>query len=390
MKRGIIAVIVSLLLFLPLVTGATMKCPSKAPADKVVCRLEGNGTGKLYLNSVDGIPPRGYLITIEDSKGYKHSINYEWDTFELPANISFSPQGILGRVKDYYFDFVPDWVLLNKEHTFTFVFIGENGTQKMFDVRVYVEGKPDWAGFKKDLKAFTLVFVVLWVVFSLVSGIVWLVDKRRSSHPIAFRMVPITGAWIAGTAFGLYISQPFVFGLPYYYFGSGSNLWGDIVIGWGLWALMISILFYLGNYLWIPIHLERTAYKKPLSELKKRKLAACSGLTWSIIPLVLVSGALDSKVGGLLIMSLGVVLMMVTHYILETLKPEGVLFINLTIAGFLVLKYHPDPAFVVILVVLLFMVYIIQKKCFNRFTREKERLIAEVEERVAKIKGTGR
>jgi len=55
-KRSINAVVVSLLLLLPLVAGATLNCPSKAPADKVVCRLEGNGTGKLYLKSVDGIP----------------------------------------------------------------------------------------------------------------------------------------------------------------------------------------------------------------------------------------------------------------------------------------------------------------------------------------------
>ncbi|WP_297513596.1 hypothetical protein [Thermococcus sp.] len=57
---------------------------------------------------------------------------------------------------------------------------------------------------------------------------------------------------------------------------------------------------------------------------------------------------------------------------------------------FLALKYRPDFAFMAFLLILLFVVYIIQKKCFKRFTAEKERLIAEIEKRVAKIEGAGR
>ena len=391
MRRSPFVVVILLLMFLPLVEGATLNCPAKAPAEKVVCRLEGNGTGKLYLESVDGIPPRGYLITIEDSKGFKHSINDEWETFKLPANVSFSPYDILGGIRYHYFDFVPDWVLFNKEHTFTFVFIEKSGTQESFHVKVYVEEKPDWNSFKDDLKVFAFVFVVFWVVSSLISGIVWLADKYVSLYPVMkFKTVPMIGAWITGIIVALYFSPVFVFGLPYYYFGSGPNLWGDIVIGWSLWAITISIIFYTGNYFLMLLHLERTAYQKPLPELKKRKLGGCSGLVWSLATLALVSGALDSTVGSLLMMSLGLVLMMVTHYILETIKAEGVLFVNLAIAGFLALKYRPDFTFVAFLVILLSVVYVMQKKCLKRFTREKERLIAEIEERVAKIKGAGR
>ncbi|GAB6135223.1 hypothetical protein [Thermococcus prieurii] len=390
MRQSPFVVLIIILVFPPLVAGATLKCPAKAPANGIVCRLEGNGRGKLYLKSVDGIPPRGYLITIKDSKGFRYSINDRWETFELPANVSFSPDGILGRIKDNYFDFVPDWVLFNKEHTFTFVFIGENGTRESFHVKVYIEGKPNWNSFKDDLKAFVFLYVILWIIFSLVSGIVWLADKRRNLYPLKAQMVLIMGAWIAGVAMALQFSQLFVFGLPYYYFGSGLKLWGDIVIGLNLWAITISIIFYTGNYFLMPLYLERMAYQKPLPELKKQTLGGCSGLVWSLITLALVSGALDSRVGSLLLIFLGIALSMLTYYILKTLKPEGVLFTNLTIAGFPSLKYRPDFAFVVFLVVLLFVVYFIQKKCLKRFTTEKERLIAEIEERVAKIEGAGR
>jgi len=39
--------------------------------------------------------------------------------------------------------------------------------------------------------------------------------------------------------------------------------------------------------------------------------------------------------------------------------------------GFLALKYRPDFAFMAFLVILFFVAYIIQKKCFKRFTTEK-------------------
>jgi len=386
-KRVISMIILVFLLILPLVTGATLKCPPKAPTHRVVCRFKGNGTGEIYLKSVDGLPPRAYLITIKNSGGYKHSINDEWDTFKLPANVSFSPVSVLGRIKDYYFSFVPDWVLFNKEHTFTFVFIEENGTQKEFDVRVYLEGTSNWTEFKKDLEWMIISFLFTWFILSALFGVLWLFNRRLTQRPVKFQIVPTTSGWIAAVIFGMYLSHPFIFGLPYY-FGGGSNLWGDIVTGWSIWALVMVVPFYIGNYLLIPIHLKSTAYHKPLPVLKKRKLAFCSGLVWIIVPLLLISGALDSEIKSLLLMSFAGAFAVFTHHILKTLKPEGVLFINLSIVGFLTLKYHPDFVFVVLLVILLFVVYLLQRGCFIKFNEEKERLIGEIYEKVKLIQGT--
>ncbi|WP_456423071.1 hypothetical protein [Thermococcus sp.] len=177
------------------------------------------------------------------------------------------------------------------------------------------------------------------------------------------------------------------FGLPYYYFGSGEKLWGDIVAWWGIWALTVLIPAYAFGYFQIKPSLAYTAYRKSLLELKNQKLGECSGLSWFIAPLMLVSGALDSDIESLLLMFIVIALAMFTHYILETLKPEGVLLINLSIAGLLALKYRPDFAFAVILIILLFAVYLIQRKCLRRLKKEKEQLITEIEERITKIEG---
>ncbi|NJE55588.1 hypothetical protein [Thermococcus sp. 21S9] len=385
MKRGIVALIVSLLLFLPLVTGATMKCPSRAPADKVVCRLEGNGTGKLYLKSVDGIPPRGYLITIRDSKGYKHSINDEWDTFELPANISFSIRWILSGIKDHYFDFVPDWVLFNKKHTFMFVFIGENGTQKTFDVRVYVEGKPNWAELEDNLIISLIAsFLTGFVALGLLLLATW--GGKRKNKSLTYKFAVLSGLLLILLMAEFYFLGPNTFGLLYYYFGTGKSLYGDIVFGLSIWVVLILVTILLWGYYIIPLQLSSVAYNKSLSKLKHQRTYPLFGLSWALFPFLFIYPL--SKLETLLLI-VGFFIL-ATRPALSKVRLELVLLVNLAIAGFLMLKYRPDFAFVAFLIVLLFVMYFIQKKCFKRFTAEKERLIAEIEEKVAKIEGAGR
>jgi len=383
-KRGIVAVIVLVILFLPLVAGATLECPSKAPADNVVCRLEGNGTGKLYLKSVDGIPPRAYLITIRDPKGFKHSLNDRWETFELPANVSFSPDGILGRIKDSYFAFVPDWVLFNKEHTFTFVFIEKSGTRENFHVKIYVEGKPNWAELKDNLiVSFIASFLTGFVALGLLLLATW--GGKHENKFLTCKFAVLSGLLLILVMVEFYFLGPNTFGLLYYYFGTGKSLYGDIVFGLSIWIVLILVTILLWGYYIIPLQLSSVAYNKSLSELKHQRTYPLFGLSWALFPFLLIYPL--SKLETLLLI-VGFFIL-VTRPALSEVRLELVLFINLAIAGFLAFKYRPDFAFVALLVILLFVVYVIQKKCLKRFTTEKERLIAEIEGRVAKIEGAG-
>jgi len=388
-ERGIVAVIVSLLLFLPLVAGATLKCPAKAPANKVVCGLEGNGTGKLYLKSVDGIHPRRYLITINDSKGYKSSAENYHDTFKLPANVSFQPSEIVNDLLDDYFYYHPAWIVLNKEHTFTFALVMENGAHETFNAPIYLEGRPDWHGFKETLKDGFVASLLLWLILVAILGMVWLVIRRHRGYNPDFKSVLLFSAGIPLLLFELYFLGPALFGIIYYYWGSGAKLLGDVVFGGAIWALLMSLTVYVLMYFLIPTQLGRVAYLQPLAKLKKQKLMFCSGLAWIPVPVVLYIGIIYPNDKSFALISLIWVFAILTHYILERIKPEGILFINLTIAGFLALTSHPDVAFLIVLVVLFFMVYPTQRKCFNRFNEEKERLIVEIEEKVRRIEGAG-
>ncbi|ACS33434.1 hypothetical protein [Thermococcus gammatolerans] len=387
MRRSPFVVVILLLMLIPLVAGATLECPSKAPADKVICRLEGNGTGKLYLKSVDGVPAEDYTIIIEhNSRDVVSSSNFH-DTFEFPAEVFLWANNALENIVGFYVGSIPSWLLMNKEHTFVFELVMENGSRETFEKKIFLVTNPNWGGLKEDLVDSLRGAFILWIILSVFWGIA---EWWRSRD--FMRFIEITRLSLSSTAllivamFSLFNFRPVTFGIPYYYFGHEDKLWGDIVVWWGIWALTTLVPLYIFTYLRVAPDLRRMTHQELLSELRKQKLTDCSGLAWFIAPLALVSGAIDSKIEILPLISLVVVLAMFTHYILETLlKPEGVLFINLVIAGFLALKYRPDFAFVALLVILLFAVYVIQKKCLKRFTTEKERLIAEIEERVAKI-----
>ncbi|WP_297536650.1 hypothetical protein [Thermococcus sp.] len=391
MKRGIVAVIVSLLLFLPLVAGATLKCPAKAPAEKAVCRLEGNGTGKLYLKSVDGIPARGYTIILRHGHHESVSTKYQHDPAKLPAEVIFWADNALKNVVDFYVGSTSDWLLLNREHTFVFELVMENGSKETFEKKIFLVSTPNWNDLREDLVDLLRGAFILWVILSVFWGIAeWWRNRDFMRFMEIARLSLSSTALLIVAMFSLSDFRPITFGIPYYYFGTGDKLWGDIVVWWGIWALTTLIPLYSFVYLRVTPDLRHIAHQEFISKLKKQKLTDCSGLAWFIAPLALVSGALDSEIEVLLLMFLVIALAVFTHHILKTIKPEGVLFVNLAITGLLTLKYRPDFAFVVFLVVLLFVVYVIQKKCFKRFTTEKERLIAEIEERVAKIEGAGR
>ncbi|WP_297065942.1 hypothetical protein [Thermococcus sp.] len=379
MKR-FIAGIIFIFLLVPLVTGATLKCPPKAPADRVACTLEGNGTGKLYLKSIDGIPAEDYTIILEHDHRDFISSNSRHEAVELPARILFWANNALKNVVDSYVSSIPDWLLLNKEHTFVFELVMENGSRKTFNKKIFLVRNSNWEGLRKDLVDSLWGAFILWTVLVVFWGIVEWQSNRDLMRPKEFIQLTLSSsALIIAIVFSLYNSQPITFGIPYYYFGNGNRLWGDIVVWWGIWALTTLIPMYGFVYLQITPNLERTAYRKTVSELMKQKLGECSGLAWFIAPFLLVSGALDSEIKSFLLMSLVIILAVSTHSILKILKPEGVLLINLSTVGFLALKYHPDSVFVVFLAILLFAVYLTQIKCLRRFKEEKERLITEIE-----------
>ncbi|WP_456423070.1 hypothetical protein [Thermococcus sp.] len=141
MEKAIILILGALLL-IPPVTGATLTCPTKAPLGEITCGLEGNGTGIIYLESVDGIPAKDYTIIIEHNHRDFVSSSNVHDTFELPAKVIFWADNVLGSIVDSYVGSLPHWIFMNKEHTFVFNIVMENGSTKVFEQRIFLTGNP--------------------------------------------------------------------------------------------------------------------------------------------------------------------------------------------------------------------------------------------------------
>jgi len=371
-------------LLLPLAAAETITCPAKSPPGEVTCTLNGHGTGRLYLKSTDGMEPVNYVIWINGSNGNRYSTESTQQTFELPANLTFYPMNVLGEILDESLHSIPSWVLLNKEHTFTFELVRGNGTRETLKAKLYIVGKPNWKVVLNDMEGSSIASLILGFIIFTIFGLVQLLKRHRTRHPSSFRFALIIGAWVFLLSFTIYSLAPLTSGVLYYYLGSGPNLWGDIVIGWAIWALMISLESYLIMYLLIRVQLESAAYSQPLHRIKKQRLTACSGLAWLVFPLI-PAFHVSSDVWILAAMVLAAIFMMFTHPILKRIKPEGVLFINLSVAGFLAVKCHPDVGMVASLVAFLPLICVIQKKCLRRFSTERERVIREVESRVEQI-----
>ncbi len=372
------------LLLVPLVSGATLNCSDKVHGNEVICHLEGSGKGRLYLRSVDGVSSGGYTIIITDATGRERiSSSQEQETFVLPANITFYPENILNDVIDGYLTFQPYWVVLNKWHSFVFEFQENDGISGTFKVELYLEGKPEWGEVKEDFMASLLASLVVGLVVLAGFGLICLLKNRGpglrgTMFALAFGVFSLF--------FTLNFLGPALFTFLYYNFGSGTGLWGDVMFGWGIWVLSVMLSVYLTVYLLITPELEALAYSKPLKALKNQKLGLCSGLGW--IPFMMVAYLQINSTPLIIgLVAVSVVLGMFSQDIPERIKPEGVLFINLTLVGVLWFALRPDLPFLGILVILFMLVYSIQRKCLSKFALEKERLVREVENRVKMIGG---
>ena len=377
MKR-LLPVFFILLLLAPTASGATVDCPHtiNATVRYVVCTLNASQNGKLavYISSVNGVElkPGEALLYVE----YNGRERMAWWGekplwFKPPARIKLPLWYALSRITDdYEGPFSPglNWMFLGKENVFTFTLLQENGSSEKVAVKIFIDGRPRLGAIIREyLENVSLLAMVFLVIVGGIAVVLFIL-KRRGVELKLF--VIVSAVSIAG--FFVVMSYDIISGLLFYFLGSGEHFTGDMAVGWGISAILAMVLFHLSG-----VHsysIRHVACKKPLHELKRLKLTFCSGLAWFPWVLTMYPQKAVSVDTWIWLMAIAVfVVSFLSDWIVKALRVEGIFVLNVLLTLAVGYLFKPDNNVLMVLMLLLGLLYLAQRRCVKKFYAEKER-----------------